>query len=208
MNIFDILLISFGVAVDAFAVSIGGSVSDRRGRLAVNGLMAALFFGGFQIMMPLSGYFAATLFGGITYGYDRWLALGLLVFVGGRMIVEAWRCEMKCSVTLPAAEGGEDGVTNGQDCSCVPAGTGFFHWRRLFVPAIATSMDALAVGGGLFFSQSPILLPALSMGIVTAAVSFAGVCLGRRVSCFAGERTMQMIGGIVIVLVGVKICFF
>ena len=204
MNFLDIILISFGVAVDAFAVSVGGSVSDRRRSVVRNGMMAALFFGGFQVIMPVAGYYIAAVFGGrIPKSCDNWLALGLLVLVGGKMIWEAWHCEVKCQ--LPAAG---DAVETKVECSCVPSGAGFFHWKNLFMPAIATSIDALAVGGGLFFSGKTIAVPAFSMGIVTALTSFAGVCIGRRIGCLAGERTMQMIGGAVIILVGVKICFF
>jgi len=207
MNIIDVLLISFGVAVDAFAVSVGGSVSDRRGRLVVNGMMAALFFGGFQILMPLAGYGAAAVFGKLVSGHDRWIAFFLLAFVGGRMIWEAQHCEIKCRLKPESSTAGE-GAEKELECHCVPSGLSFFHWKRLWVPAIATSIDALAVGGGLFFSGAAITVPALSMGVVTGLLSFTGVLIGRQISCFAGERAMQMIGGAVIILVGVKICFF
>ena len=183
MTVWEILLISFGVSVDAFAVSVGASLAERGSRLR-NGAMAALYFGGFQTMMPLAGFGAACLFHSFVAAVDHFLAFALLGFVGGKMIFEALR------------GGGE----------AHPAlRSGFFTWRNLVIPAVATSLDALAVGAGIAFSRAAIWLPAVSMGVVTGAVSFCGVLLGQRIGRLAGERPMQLAGGAAIVLIGVKI---
>jgi len=182
MTFWDVLLISFGVSVDALAVSVAGALADRGSRLR-SGAMAALFFGGFQILMPLLGFGAASLCRAFVAAVDHYLAFALLSFVGGKMICEAFR-------------GADEHPA---------VGSGFFTCRNLLIPAVATSIDALAVGAGIAFAGHPIWFPALSMGVVTGAVSFAGVLLGRRIGRLAGERAMQFAGGAVIVLIGAKI---
>ena len=189
MSFWEILLISFGVSVDALAVSVGASLAERGDRFR-NGAMAALYFGGFQTLMPLLGFVAASLCRDLVAAIDHYLAFALLAFVGGRMIVEALR--------PPPGKGRGSG-------SETPGRGGIFTWRGMVLPAIATSLDALAVGAGIAFAGAPILPPALSMGIVTGAVSFGGVLLGQRIGGLAGERPMQIAGGAAIVLIGVRI---
>lgn len=182
MTFWDVLLISLGVSVDALAVSVAGALADRGSTLR-SGAMAAIFFGGFQTLMPLLGFGAASLCRAFVAAVDHYLAFALLSFVGGKMMAEACRgSEERPAVTA-----------------------GFFTCRNLLLPAVATSLDALAVGAGIAFAGHPICFPALSMGIVTGAVSFSGVLLGRRIGCLAGERAMQFAGGAVIVLIGAKI---
>ncbi|WP_294505882.1 manganese efflux pump MntP family protein [uncultured Victivallis sp.] len=192
MSLFAILVLAVSVSIDAFAVSVGGALGDRTGRKWRNALHAALFFGGFQVMMPLIGYFAATQLAGLVEVLDHWLAFVLLGIVGGKMIYEGARGESGEA----EAESGENG--NGGDAD-------FFAPKALFMPAVATSLDALAVGAGLAFARSPILLPAAAMGVVTAAASIVGVLLGRKLGKLAGERVMLMVGGTAIVLIGLKI---
>ena len=188
MSLFAILVLAVSVSIDAFAVSVGGALGDRTGRRWRNACNAALFFGGFQVLMPLVGFFAATLLAGLVEVLDHWLAFVLLGIVGGKMICEGVRRESE-------AESGKG----------VDGGTDFFAPKALFLPAVATSLDALAVGAGLAFARSPILLPAAAMGVVTAAASIIGVLLGRKLGSLAGERVMLVIGGAAIVLIGLKI---
>ena len=183
MTPWEILLISFGVSIDALAVSVAASLADRGDRFR-HGAMAALYFGGFQTLMPLAGFGTACIFHSFVAAVDHCLAFALLGFVGGRMIFEALR--------------------GGGEPHSLPR-AGFFTWRKLLIPAVATSLDALAVGAGLAFSGSAIWIPAFAMGAVTGAVSFAGVLLGRRIGGLAGERPMQLAGGAAIVLIGIKI---
>ena len=145
--------------------------------------MAALFFGGFQTLMPLLGFGAAALCHALVAAVDHYLAFALLSFVGGKMIYEGFRGDEERRAV----------------------GAGFFRCRNLLIPAVATSLDALAVGAGIAFSGHPIWFPAISMGVVTGAVSFCGVFLGQRIGRLAGERAMQLAGGAAIVLIGAKI---
>lgn len=186
MNILEILLIAFGVSVDAFAVSVGGSLECPRIRAWRNHFNAALFFGGFQFLMPVAGFFAARALTDLVDKYDHWCAFGLLLFVGGKMV---W-----------------DGIhADGEKEEKKACQLDFFSPAKLFVPAIATSLDALAVGASIAFAGNTVWGPAAAMGIVTAAVSFCGVELGYRLKSFGGEKTMTIAGGCVIILIGVKI---
>ena len=184
MNFIEALLIGFSVSLDAFALSVSGALTCRREETAMCALKAAGFFGGFQFFMPLIGFFAAALLEDAVEKYDHWIAFALLAAVGGKMIVEALR-------------GGEK--------SGRPASTGFFRCRNLVIPAIATSIDALAVGAGLAFSGSSIWMPAILMGVVTGGVCASGVWLGSRAARFAEARIMSAIGGSVIILIGANI---
>ena len=105
MSLFAILVLAVSVSIDAFAVSVGGALGDRTGRKWRNALHAALFFGGFQVMMPLIGYFAATQLAGLVEVLDHWLAFVLLGIVGGKMIYEGARGESGEA----EAESGENG---------------------------------------------------------------------------------------------------
>ena len=194
MSLFAVLILAVSVSIDAFAVSVGGALGDRTGRRWRNACNAALFFGGFQVIMPLAGYFAATLLAGLVEVLDHWLAFVLLGIVGGKMIHEGIRGEQDEEKAGPESGSGENKSTSD-----------FFAPKALFLPAVATSLDALAVGAGLAFARSPILLPAAAMGVVTAAASLVGVLLGRRLGTLAGERVMLVIGGTAIVLIGLKI---
>ena len=185
VNVVEALLIAFSVSLDAFALSVSGALSCRRDETAMCALKAAGFFGGFQFVMPLIGFFAAGLLENAVEKYDHWIAFALLAAVGGKMIVEALR-------------GGEE---SGKPC----ASAGFFRCRNLIVPAIATSIDALAVGAGIAFSGTSVWMPAILMGVVTGIVCASGVWLGSRAAKFAEARIMSAIGGTVIILIGANI---
>ena len=184
MSFWEVLLIAFSVSLDAFALSVAGALTSRQ-KTIKNALLAAGFFGGFQFFMPLAGYLAASLLHHWVEACDHWIAFALLAFVGGKMIYEGIRGE------------GEEGEKTS-------AGE-FFDWKYMFIPAVATSIDALAVGAGIAFSDSPILVPAAAMGVVTGLVSAAGVCFGRQLGKLAGVRVLSIIGGAAIVLIGADI---
>lgn len=217
MYILEVLLISLSVSIDAFAVSVGGSLCGRSAHRFRDAARAALFFGGFQFLMPVLGYLAAALLAGAVKSLDHWIAFLLLSFVGGNMIRGAYEKEER-TPDLPVGISGTAESGNAQDSSggekgCIPcsssssssAGSDFFSPRKLFLPAVATSIDALAVGAGLKFAGSGILFPALSMGIVTALISALGVLIGGRLASLAGERIMTVAGGSAIILIGFKI---
>ncbi len=185
MNFIEILLIALGVSVDAAAVSVSGSLCPGKYSKRHCAFNAALFFGGFQFFMPVIGFFAAGIFAETVKAVDHYLAFGLLTFVGGKMIYEAL-------------------VRNESDPKC-PLGE-FFSAKNLIMPAVATSLDALAIGAGLSFSGNPIWLPASAMGIVTAIISGICVFLGKHLAEPAvSEKDMTIAGGSVIILIGLKI---
>ena len=184
MSVWEILLVAFSVSLDAFALSVAGALTSRQ-KTFHNALLAAGFFGGFQFFMPLAGYLAAALLRHWVEVCDHWIAFALLAFVGGKMVYEGIRGEGK--------EGEKTSATE------------FFDWKLMFIPAVATSIDALAVGAGIAFSGDPILLPAAAMGIVTGLVSAAGVCFGRQLGKLAGVRVLSCLGGAAIILIGADI---
>ena len=184
MEFWETALIAFGVSVDAAAVSTAGAVvpsSLARWRCA---LRAALFFGGFQFFMPLIGFAAAGAITAVPRKYGDILACGLLTLVGLKMIVEAWR-----------KPGREE----------KPAPGGIFTLKSMLFLAVATSLDALAVGAGIAFAGLDIWVPAAAMGAVTGAVSAAAVFVGGRLGAYFGPRRAGTAGGIAIVLVGIKL---
>ena len=190
MAALEILLISLGVSIDAFSVSVSGSFCDRTGKVLRNACRAALYFGLFQFLMPLGGFLAAGILAGFVSSCGHWIALALLGFVGGKMIYDGWQKK------------GEDGQI---ECKTYD----FFGWKALIVPAIATSIDAFAIGAGLAFAGNPLLLPCVSMGCVTGLISFLAVYLGHRLARLGRgvlpEWIMLICGGSAIILVGVKI---
>ena len=183
MSVWEVLLIAFSVSLDAFALSVAGALTSRR-KTVHNALLAAGFFGGFQFFMPLAGFLAASLLHHRVEVCDHWIAFSLLAFVGGKMVYE--------------------GIRGEQDDE-KPHTSEFFDWKYMFVPAVATSIDALAVGAGIAFSGDPILVPAAAMGIVTGLVSAAGVCFGRQLGKLAGVRVLSILGGTAIILIGADI---
>ena len=187
MNLIEVLGISFAVAIDALAVSIGGALcSDTRRRIR-NAVNAALFFGGFQVLMPVCGYFGSAWIVKYAGKSANFIGFALLGFVGTKMII--------------------DGIKNSDEEHnvCKAGMTDFFAPRNLILPAIATSIDALAVGAGFAFGKTPLWFPAISMGVVTAIVSGIAVLIGSRLKRLAGEKVMMIIGGSVLIAIGIKL---
>jgi len=187
MSVFEMMVLAFGVSLDAFSVSVSGSLANCR-RHWRNAGLAALFFGGFQLIMPLAGGVLGGGFGRMLDSVDHYIAFALLVAIGCKMIWEA---------LFPKKEE-------------VMACDSFFNYRNMFVMAMATSIDAAVVGAsiplaGYGFWDS--LVPAaLAMGAVTAAMSAVGVWIGRFCGAFFSHR-VGIIGGIALIGIGVKILF-
>jgi len=179
MDIVTILLIAVGLAMDALAVSITGGLNGNplKNFFAVK---VAAFFGFFQGFMPVIGWLAGLGFRNIISSVDHWVAFGLLVFIGGRMIAESFRKEAGASLK------------------------GQFNNYTLFLLAIATSIDALAVGLSFSFLEAPILVPAVIIGVVTFAISFAGVFIGDRFG-YLFKSKAELLGGIILIGIGCKI---
>ncbi len=178
MGIVEILLLAVGVSMDAFAVSIAKGICAGRARVG-QALLTGLWFGGFQALMPLLGYFLGNSFADIIGAWDHWVAWGLLTLIGANMVRDA-------------LSGDEERLSAN------------FSVRAMFPLAIATSIDALAVGVSLACLQTSIWMPIIIIGITTAAFSVAGVCLGKFFGLHFKSRT-TFIGGVVLILIGLKI---
>ena len=176
----EILLISVSVAMDAFAVSIGKGLTVTRVR-PVDVIKTALWFGGFQALFPLLGFFAANTFSKYVTAVDHWIIFALLAFIGGNMIREAF---------------GEEEENSRE--------TAQFDWRHMLPLAVACSIDAFAVGVSFAFMQVNIWFSVIVIGVVTGAFSAAGLYIGR-VFGARGQKPAQIAGSAVLVLIGLKV---
>jgi len=169
--------------MDAFAVSVASGATMKRLHLP-NALKMALFFGGFQALMPVVGWGAGLSMKSFIAGWDHWIAFGLLAAIGGKMLYEAFAIK--------------------EEEECGPEKTCPFDTGTLTVLAIATSIDALAVGVTFSVLQVSIITPVLAIGLVTFLMSVAGVKLGSTGGHFF-EHKMEAAGGAVLILIGLKI---
>ena len=178
----ELFLIGVGLSMDAFAVSICKGLAMEK----VNKKQAfiiGLYFGGFQALMPLIGWFLGIRFQQYITSIDHWIAFVLLVFIGGKMIVEA--------VRDPDVE--EIGKKDPP-----------LDHKEMFLLAVATSIDALAVGITFAFLDTPIVEAPVIIGLTTFFLSILGVVVGN----FFGTRykkKAEIVGGIILVAIGVKI---
>ena len=179
MNFFEILLIAVSMAMDAFVVCLGAGAQARTS--SPRSIFRLSFhFGLFQFIMPVLGWFAGTTIVRYISAYDHWVAFGLLAFVGIRMIRSGL---------------GPDGAEQKNDPS---------RGWTLVLLAFATSIDALAVGFSLGVVGVVIWYPAVVIGVVTGLISWLGIFLGNRMGQKFGKR-MEIIGGIVLILIGFRI---
>ena len=183
MKLLEILLIALGLSMDAFAVSLASGATMKRLHLP-NALKMGLFFGGFQALMPVVGWAAGLSMKNFISGWDHWIAFVLLSAVGGKMLYEALAIK------------DEEDCGEGKTC---PFDTG-----TLTVLAIATSIDALAVGLTFSLLQVSIAGPVLIIGLVTFLMSVAGVKIGSAGGHFF-EHKMEAAGGVILIGIGLKI---
>ena len=181
MGIGELLLLAVGVSMDAFAVSICKGLAMKRATLKAS-MTCGLWFGGFQALMPLIGFFLGALFAEAIEAFDHWVAFGLLVLIGVNMLREAF---------------------GGDECDC--CGDADLSVKTMFVMAVATSIDALAVGISLAMAGNVnIWLAALLIGLCTCGFSAVGVKIGN-VFGARFEKKAQLAGGLILVLLGAKI---
>lgn len=183
MSLPSLAMLAVGLAMDAAAVSAGcGLVAPvlRARHFAT----VALFFGGFQALMPLLGFMLGDRIGDSVAAWDHWLAFVLLGGIGAKMIYEALQADPHAAPSRDERE--------------------VFGARVMTMLAIATSLDAFAVGVTLPILNAPLVLSLTTIGLTTAALSAAGLALGRRFGERAGRR-MDAFGGVVLVLFGTKI---
>lgn len=181
MGIAELLLLSLGLAMDAFSVSVCKGLSMKK--IDYKGAaVTALFFGAFQGLMPLIGYFLGSRFERFISTYSHWIAFILLGFIGGKMIFEVLK-------------GGNDDESVSEYKLDI---------KELFILAIATSIDALAVGVIFAAEKTNLLLSVSVIGGITFAVCLMGVIIGNRFGS-RYEKKAELAGGIVLVLIGVKL---
>jgi len=180
MSFWALFLIALGVSADAFAVALGKGLHMKRFNLP-HAVVIAGTFGLAQALMPLLGWLLGTTFARFIADYDHWVAFGLLAVIGGKMLYEAFSRHEDTD---------ED--------------TDRLGVRELLVLAVATSIDALAVGVTLAFLPVSIGWAVLLIGITTAVLSFVGVVVGRRVGARFGKPA-EIAGGVVLILIGVQI---
>ncbi len=182
MGLIELFLLAVGLSMDAFAVSICKGLGMKKINLKV-AVVLALFFGGFQAGMPLIGWALGSQFLGIIGPIDHWIAFILLAIIGGKMIWEA------------VTEGEDEG--DGKDADKIDLG-------EYLMLAIATSIDALAVGIS-FAALSVDIVPAVTfIGVTTFCFTIAGVVIGH----FFGaryEKPATVVGGVVLILIGLKV---
>ena len=179
MEIITITVIALGLAMDAFAVSIVSGSAYKQLNIK-HAFQTAFLFGGFQAIMPLIGALAGLTVKQYIADYDHWLAFGLLTVVGGKMIYESFKIR--------------------------PTGKNFdpSNIFVLLILAVATSIDALAVGITLPFLNVPIPVAVIIIGLITFALSYLGVFLGKRFGHFF-ESKIEAAGGLVLIALGTKI---
>jgi putative Mn2+ efflux pump MntP len=176
-----ILGIAVALAMDCFAITLG-MACGARGLTTKQAVRMAAWFGGFQFIMPLAGWVAGDRLLGIIAHFDHWVAFGLLALIGGRMIWESM------------------GMSD-EEKACRPDQT---QGRRLLVLALATSIDALAVGLSLGVVRTSILYPAAIIGVTSFVMTIVGAKLGPVVGRIVGKRA-ELAGGLVLIGIGVKV---
>lgn len=178
MGILEIILLGIGLAMDAFAVSICKGLSMKRMNWK-NAIIIAFYFGVFQAIMPVIGYFLGTTFEIFVTAVDHWIAFILLSFIGGNMIKESFNSE---------DEDKNDRV----------------DFKTMIVLAIATSIDALAVGITFAFFDVNVIVAVSIIGVITFFISLLGVKVGNKFGD-KYQNKAELMGGILLVLLGIKI---
>ncbi|MBQ1214612.1 MAG: manganese efflux pump [Tidjanibacter sp.] len=184
MDFVTLFLIAVGLSMDAFSVAICKGLSMPRATAAKCSVVG-LWFGGFQALMPIVGYFLGVGFRHTIESFDHWLAFGLLAIIGINMIRESMEKEEE-----------------NNSCGC--CSTNELSARKMFPMAVATSIDALAVGVSFAFLAVDIWTSALAIGITTFVFSFVGVKVGNIFGAKYKSKA-ELAGGIILILIGLKI---
>ena len=182
MTVWALIPLAIGLAMDAFAVSICKGLSSRRADFK-SMATCGIWFGGFQAMMPLIGFLLGSLFARQIEAFDHWISFLLLALIGANMLKEAF--------------------SKGDECDCGKAAD--FSFKTMLTMAIATSIDAMAVGVSLALAGDVNMPLAVTLiGVVTCVLSALGVKIG---SVFGDkfEKKAQILGGVILILLGVKI---
>jgi manganese efflux pump family protein len=181
MELVTSLFIATGLAMDAFAVSLGigtsGQAKDRRAKFRL-----AFHFGFFQAGMTLLGWLAGTTISSLISSVDHWIAMALLAYVGIGMIRSGLNSSGETYQTNPS------------------------KGRTLMMLCVATSLDAMAVGLSMAMIQAPVLFPSLVIGVVTSGLSVFGLLAGTKLGETFGKR-MEIVGGLILLGIGLRILY-
>lgn len=181
MNLSATILLAFGMSMDAFAASIGKGATLHKPKFS-EAVRTGLIFGAIETLTPLVGWGLGMLASQFILEWNHWIAFILLVFLGGRMIVEGFRGDSDEACEAPHRHG---------------------FWL-LVTTAFATSLDAMAVGVGLAFLQVSIVTTVLAIGCATFIMSTLGMMVGRFIGPLLGKRA-EILGGIVLIGIGSEI---
>ena len=176
----EVLLLAVALSMDAFAVSMCKGLAMPKAKYR-DGLVCGLWFGSFQALMPMAGFFLGSLFYKAIEMFDHWIAFGLLAIIGINMLREALSCECDCE-------------NHSADLSA----------KTMFVMAIATSIDAMAAGISMAMDGTNIWVAAALIGVITCVLCTVGVKIGNVVGS-RYEKKAQIAGGVVLILLGLKI---
>ncbi|HPX77885.1 MAG TPA: manganese efflux pump MntP family protein [Methanobacterium sp.] len=176
MDIISIIFLSIGLAMDAFSISITLGLSQKMDVKQAS--IIAIFFGGFQFIMPILGWISGIQLHYIVSTFAPWFAFFLLVAIGGKMIYEAFSAEEKSSYSISLKE--------------------------ILILSVATSIDAFAVGVTFAFLNVAILFPVIMIGLITFILSFIGIYIGKNIGHLF-ENKMEIVGGVILIILGFKI---
>ncbi len=183
MGLFELLLIAVGLSMDAFAVAVCKGLCMKKLKVG-QAVVIGLFFGGFQALMPLSGWMVGKQFEQYIKNFDHWIAFVLLAFIGGKMLFEALK---------PAKEA--------ERCDIGEK----LNIKELFVLAVATSIDALAAGVAFAVMDGFSIWRSIALiGVTTFMLSVAGVVFGSKFGA-RFEKKAEILGGGILILIGLKI---
>ena len=177
MGIIELILLSIGLGMDAFAVSICKGISMKKMDWK-KACIIGLYFGGFQAIMPVIGYFLGSTFESFITNFDHWVAFILLAIIGGNMIKETFSTE----------------------CETISDDVNF---KTMIILAIATSIDALAVGITFAFFKVNLILAISLIGIITFVLSVIGTKVGNKFGD-KYEKKAEFVGGVILILLGLK----
>jgi len=187
MSFFTIFLIALGLSMDAFAVSVSNGIAAYN-FTKKHAFKIGFYFGLFQFMMPILGWFLGISVKGYVEIFDHWIAFGLLLIIGSNMIIESIKGDSK-------------------DCNvCRKSADEFLSVKCLVFQAIATSIDALAIGISFAILNINIIYASAIIGLVAFFISFGGGILGKKLGAILKQKA-EIFGGIILIIIGLKILY-
>jgi len=198
MDILSIALIAVGLSMDAFAISVTNGIIIKNLKIG-HAIKIALYFGVSQALMPLAGWLAGYQFKDYITSVDHWIAFVLLAFIGGKMVWEAYCEKDKQAENV-------DGMCEVAVSTQGTVNENPLRMGRLLVLAVATSIDAFAVGISFAFLRASIIWAATVIGMITFLICFTGVFIGNK---FGGllKKKAEIVGGLILICIGLKIVF-